>query len=127
MSLLKDLQKDWAYHKYWVMAHSQEAYQNIRLLFKGNDWNSKKERAYHFFLEEAKKKEPTKATLTNAYQHIWGYFKKISTVQEKQEYLNYLENISTQSEEFLLFLINLSKKYQVTYLLDSRIIQDGLT
>ena len=39
---LKTYQKQWAYQKYWVMAHSQQHYNALRGLFKGNQWSEEK-------------------------------------------------------------------------------------
>lgn len=68
-------QQDWAYQKYWVMAHSQQHYNAIRQLARHNDWSAAKQERYQQLLAEAEQITPTKATLTTAYQHVWGYFK----------------------------------------------------
>lgn len=43
---LKAFQRSWAYYKYWVMLHSQKAYEEIRKLAKHNDWNEIKQKRY---------------------------------------------------------------------------------
>lgn len=80
---MRNLQKDWAYHKYWVMGHSQAHYNALRLLFKGNDWSEEKTQRYQQLLDEAGTIRPSKATLTTSYQHMWGYFKKGQLIQKK--------------------------------------------
>lgn len=72
-------QEEWAYNKYWVMAHSQQCYEQIRQLAKNNEWSDQKAAAFHRLLDKAARQAPTTQTLTNTYQHVWGYFKKICT------------------------------------------------
>lgn len=117
-------QEEWAYNKYWVMAHSQAYYEQIRLLAKDNEWSNTKNAEFESLLAKAASKEPTVKTLTNAYQHVWGYFKKIATTEEKQTYLRLLQELSPQTDKLGPFLSRLTKKYQVAYLLNSRLMQE---
>ena len=66
-------QEKWAYNKYWVMAHSQAYYERIRLLAKNNDWSDAKNAEFEDLLAKTASKKPTVKTLTNAYQHVWGF------------------------------------------------------
>lgn len=118
-------QEEWAYNKYWVMAHSQQCYEQIRRLAKNNEWSDQKATAFHRLLDKAAHQAPTTQTLTNTYQHVWGYFKKICTKQEKQTYLHLLQTLSPQADDLGSFLGYLASKYQVTYLLNSRLIQES--
>jgi len=118
-------QQEWAHYKYWVMAHSQQTYLAIRELAKDNDWAVEKDAAFHQLLQSAAKNSPTKATLTTAYQHVWGYFKKQCTPVEKQTYLNLLSTLTPEQDQLGPFLKTLALKYQVDYLLQSKIIQDA--
>ncbi len=107
------------------MAHSQQCYEQIRRLAKNNEWSDQKAAAFHRLLDKAAHKAPTTQTLTNTYQHVWGYFKKICTTQEKQTYLHLLQTLSPQTDDLGPFLGYLASKYQVTYLLNSRLIQES--
>lgn len=118
-------QEEWAYNKYWVMAHSQQCYEQIRRLAKNNEWSDQKAAVFHCLLDKAAHQAPTTQTLTNTYQHVWGYFKKICTMQEKQTYLHLLQTLSPQVDDLGPFLGCLASKYQVTYLLNSRLIQES--
>ncbi|BAN93190.1 hypothetical protein SDSE167_0799 [Streptococcus dysgalactiae subsp. equisimilis 167] len=80
---LKTYQKQWAYQKYWVMAHSQQHYNALRELFKGNQWSEEKVLTFHCLIEEAQAIPPTVKSLRTAYQHVWGYFKKVASQEEK--------------------------------------------
>ena len=117
-------QQDWAENKYWVMAHSQQHYNQIRQLAKNNDWTVDKTTEFNRLLAEAGQQVPTVKTLTTAYQHIWGYFKKIATLEEKEAYLTTLAQLAGGHDQLGPFLKGLTVKYQVAYLLQSRIIRE---
>ena len=69
-------QEGWAYNKYWVMAHSQQCYEQIRRLAKNNEWSDQKAAAFHRLLDTAAHQAPTTQTLTNTYQHVWVILRK---------------------------------------------------
>lgn len=117
-------QQEWAYNKYWVMAHCQQYYDQIRLLAKDNVWSQQKEAQFQQLLKKAAGQQPTVSTLTNTYQHVWGYFKKICSKEEKQTYLQLLQSLTPENDQLGLFLQQLAFKYQVSYLLNSRLIQE---
>ncbi|MEJ6399882.1 YbgA family protein [Nicoliella lavandulae] len=117
-------QTEWAANKYWVMAHSQQAYNQIRQLAKHNDWTPAKQAAYHEIIATASVQSPTRATLTTAYQHVWGYFKKLATPAEKQFYLASLATLTPDNDQLGPFLVQLTDKYNVQYLKQSRLIQE---
>lgn len=119
--LLKEFQLSWAKNKYWVMGHSQQAYNHIRLIAKGNDWTGKKQKEYEDILSDLEKIDPSDKTLRVAYQHIWGYFKKRATPTEKHQYKQLIESSYLQNNNDLdVFLKELSEKYDQTYLLNMR-------
>ena len=117
-------QQDWAENKYWVMAHSQQHYNQIRQLAKNNDWTVDKTTEFNRLLAEAEQQVPTVKTLTTAYQHIWGYFKKIATLEEKETYLTTLAQLAGGHDQLGPFLKGLTVKYQVAYLLQSRLFRE---
>lgn len=55
---------------------------------------------------------------------MWGYFKKICSKEEKQTYLQLLQGLTPENDQLGLFLQQLAFKYQVSYLLNSRLIQE---
>ncbi|MBJ8349590.1 DUF1722 domain-containing protein [Streptococcus zalophi] len=122
---LKKAQKEWAYHKYWVMGHSQYHYNQIRLLFKGNEWDTDKDDLFWSYIEDAKTLEPTKETLTTAFQHMWGYFKKEATSNEKVAYKTYIENAFFYQKELAQLIKELAVKYQKDYLFNSKFFDEG--
>ena len=102
------------------MAHSQQDYNEIRELAKGNNWNQTKQERYEELLEELETITPTDKTLRVAYQHIWGYFKKQATQEEKNQYKLLIEETHLEINGIEPFLRTLASKYQVTYLLNMR-------
>ena len=119
-NLLKSFQSSWAKHKYWVMSRSQQAYNEIRLLAKGNDWSLEKQKAYEKILIDLEKIQPTDQTLRVTYQHVWGYFKKLATIEEKQRYLDMIDQSNLLDSQLESFLKELSVKYNQEYLLQMR-------
>lgn len=117
-------QEKWAYHKYWVMGHSQAHYNALRQLFKGNDWSLEKEAQFDQLLAEAATIAPTKATLTTSYQHMWGYFKKVATPQERETYKELIEQVCPEQDALGAFLLTLIDRYHIPYLLHSKFYED---
>lgn len=120
VQLIKSFQVSWAKNKYWVMSRSQQAYNQIRTLAKGNDWSLEKQGKYEKILQELESVTPTDKTLRVAYQHIWGYFKKYATLEEKQYYLKMIDQSNVLDSQLESFLKELSIKYNQVYLLQMR-------
>ena len=122
--LLKSFQISWSKNKYWVMSRSQQAYNKIRLLAKGNEWSLEKQEAYEKILIDLEKIQPTDQTLRVTYQHVWGYFKKLATIEEKQRYLDMIDQSILLDSQLESFLKELSVKYNQEYLLQMRGLLD---
>lgn len=118
--LLKEFQASWAKRKYWVMSRSQQAYNQIRLLAKGNDWTIEKQQKYESILSELETIQPTDKTLRVAYQHVWGYFKKVATDDEKKCYNQLIREVPLARQRLEFFLKELSQKYHQDYLLQMK-------
>ncbi|GEO57816.1 YbgA family protein [Companilactobacillus bobalius] len=117
-------QNKWAYNKYWVMSKSQKKYDEIRLMAKNNEWSKTKDIEFERVIKSLENVEPTKKTLTNVYQHIWGYFKRICTDSEKEEYVKLIASLEPENDQVGLFLRDLTYKYQIKYLMQSRIVKE---
>lgn len=117
LELLRGFQQSWSRLKYWVMSRSQQAYNEIRFLAKGNQWSIIKQQRYEEIIEELQTKMPTEQTLTVTYQHIWGYFKKQVTPAEKRKYdALMMKNKPAAIIELDTFFQTLTKKYSQPYL-----------
>lgn len=107
----------WAASKYEVMYHSQQHYNAIRQLIRANPTYEEVVAQ----IEAAKQIEPTNGSKRNSCDHMWGYFKRHASEEEKQRYTMLKE--SEQFERIRQFLKQLAHKYEVTYLQKSTILQ----
>jgi len=114
------IEQRWREEKYAVLFYSQRHYNDIRNELKNPQATmSQLEQK----ISDAKAQPLTIGNMQNACAHMWGYFKKYATNEEKQQYLHLLNTITPQSQELLYFLATLAHKYQVSYLQNSSILQ----
>lgn len=122
MNKRKEIDKLWSREKYKVMFYSQKHYNEIRSVLKdGIDVERVKT-----LIEEAFALSPSTGSMVNAYQHMWGYFRKHASLEEKQASASMLaafRNGQVEARELLLFIRELALKYEVEYLLQSTILQ----
>lgn len=111
----------WREEKYHVLLHSQQSYQMIRNALKKNLSLHQVQQ----MIDDALLIEPSIGSVCNAFDHMWGYFKKCANEEERQQskllkadFIN--GKIDTQT--LLGFLAELANKYDVQYLLQSRIL-----
>lgn len=122
MKITREQQKEWASLKYLVMSRSQHDYNQIRLLFKDNEWSPEKEVLYRQALVTSSQIMPTRGSLINAYQHIWGYFKQKASSAEKATYTKLIEELTVEDQEIKEFFKELALKYQIEYLIQSKLL-----
>ena len=80
-------QELWAQNKYLVLSKSQKIYLEIREYLKTEDPELAVVEAY---IDQAKAMPEDRGQVINAYQHVWGYFKKLATEQEKADFMQLL-------------------------------------
>lgn len=118
----KWIDKLWSREKYKVMFYSQNHYNEIRSVLKsGVDVERVKT-----LIEEAFTLRPSIGSVLNTYQHMWGYFKKYASAQERQAYVlkaNAFNKGEVEARELLMLIRELALKYEVDYLLKSTILQ----
>ena len=107
----------WREEKYNVMFHSQNYYNKIRQTMK----NKAAYEEISALIEQALNLTPTEGSMRNTCQHMWGYFKKVATEEEKKQYEQLIQ--TTSFSELLTFLRQLAEKYGATYLLESRVLE----
>ncbi|HLR60258.1 MAG TPA: DUF1722 domain-containing protein [Pseudogracilibacillus sp.] len=117
--MLRDKEVLWRENKYEVMSHSENSYRHIQKVLKEITLTDLSK-----LIEEAKVIPRTVGSVRNTYQHIWGYFKKKSTVEEKNKTFRLLNNFQkgNEQEELWIWLAELAKKYEQEYLLNSTLI-----
>lgn len=112
----------WANYKYSIMARGYNHYTHIKKYLNSNpdlllmDDPCIVEEII-FLLD----KPVNIASLINSLHHLWGYFKKISSVEEKRVYLKQLEE---NPLSMVKILFDLSLKYDVKYLKESTYFSD---
>ena len=104
------IEKLWREEKYRVLLHSQSpSYNEINLIVK-----------------EAIQIPPSQGSVMNAYDHMWGYFKKLATEEEKETATKLKHQFKHQDipiEDLLSFLRSLAYQYDVQYLKDSTVLK----
>lgn len=105
----------WREEKYHVMLHSQYHYNTIRTAMKEANYT-----IVPSLISEALNVPPTTGSQRNAIMHMWGYFKKQATTEEKSTYQQLLQ--ANDFDALLQLLKHLATKYEVKYLLESRVL-----
>lgn len=107
----------WREEKYRVMFHSQKHYNAIRIAMR----EQQPYETIAAMIDDALAETPTSGSMRNAIQHMWGYFKKYATAEEKIEYDALMTN--EQYEDVCRYLYALAKQYDVVYLKDSTVLR----
>lgn len=112
----KACERLWATNKYLVLSHSQKVYLQIREYLKREVVEVA---VVERLIQEAVSLEENRLAVVNAYQHIWGYFKKFATDEEKTQFLKRLKGYQDGvivKEIVLAYLKELLEKYPNSYL-----------
>lgn len=120
ISIRSDMEKRWREEKYLVMYHSQAHYELIREALKSGCTPARLEQ----LIEEALDTTPTPGSKTNAFQHMWGYFNKTASKDERDQYARLQQGpVHEREKERINFIRSLAEKYAVGYLLESSILR----
>ena len=84
MSLCQTL---WARNKYLVLSHSSKIYLEIRQYLKSESVEVAHVQA---LIDQAIALPENRGQVCNAFQHIWGYFKKKVSTTEKEDFMHLL-------------------------------------
>lgn len=114
----KMIDKLWREQKYHVMFHSQLFYNTIRAAMRDNATGEE----VTLLIHQALAIPPTAGSMRNAIQHMWGYFKKHATADEKARYLTLCKESNFQA--LLTYIRELAIKYDVTYLKESQVLRE---
>jgi UV DNA damage endonuclease len=118
------IEQEWSKLKYVVLEKSPQLYNEIRQLLTVKVGYSKDE--FLRLIELALNLEENSGHAINALQHVWGYFKKVASVEEKAAFEKKLRDYVSGSEslsELKSYLHVLSVKYDRKYLLKSYYFQ----
>ena len=118
-------QKLWAKNKYLVLSHSSKIYLEIRIYLKQEEVSIVK---VSELIKQAVSLPEDKGQVTNALHHVWGYFKKYATKEEKDNFFEMIEeyhNNKYKKEDLVKGVKHLLKKYPNKYLEESTFINGG--
>ena len=118
-------QKLWAKNKYLVLSHSSKIYLEIRTYLKQEEVSQNK---VSELIKQAVSLPEDKGQVTNALHHVWGYFKKYATKEEKDNFFEMIEeyhNNKYKKEDLIKEVKHLLKKYPNKYLEESTFINRG--
>ena len=116
----------WAKNKYLVLSHSSKIYLEIRTYLKQEEVSRNK---VSELIKQAISLPEDKGQVTNALHHVWGYFKKYATKEEKDNFFEMIEeyhnNNKYKKEDLIKEVKHLLKKYPNKYLEESTFINGG--
>ena len=115
----------WAKNKYLVLSHSSKIYLEIRTYLKQEEVSIVK---VSEFIKQAVSLPEDKGQVTNALHHVWGYFKKYVTKEEKDHFFEMIEeyhNNKYKKEDLIKEVKHLLKKHPNKYLEESTFITGG--
>ena len=116
-------QQLWARNKYLVLSHSSNIYNEIRQYLK----NEKVELSQvQEMIDRACQIPEHRGQVCNAFQHIWGYFKKQASLDERRDYMLLLDRYHSgqaTKEELIAKMRDLLEHYPNAYLQDSTLLK----
>lgn len=117
---ISKLEEEWSKYKYTILENSPRIYLEIRNLLK----NKKEYPAVQFYnyIDEAMKEEVTIGNAENAALHVWGYFKNIVDIKEKESFLKSIDNYKKGKVSINVIknkLLKMAVKYNEKYLKNS--------
>ncbi|MDL5044299.1 YbgA family protein [Streptococcus raffinosi] len=115
----------WAANKYLVLSHSNKIYLEIRNYLKQDEVRLDQVQAY---IDQALALPENPGQVVNAFQHIWGYFKKKATASEKEMFMAQLDSYAAgriPQIHLVTSVRELLTKYPNRYLEESTLINGG--
>ena len=116
-------QQLWASNKYLVLSHSSNIYNEIRQYLKQEVVEVSQVQE---MIDRACQIPEHRGQVCNAFQHIWGYFKKKATDAERKDYMLLLDcyRFGQASKEDVIDKTRyLLKRYPNTYLQHSTLLK----
>ncbi|VTS26045.1 YbgA family protein [Streptococcus gordonii] len=119
MSLCQTL---WARNKYLVLSHSSNIYLEIRQYLKSESVEVAHVQA---LIDQAVVLPENRGQVCNAFQHIWGYFKKKASMTEKEGFMHLLlryQSGQADQKDLVAAVRDLLFKYPNPYLQKSTLL-----
>ena len=109
-------QQLWARNKYLVLSHSSNIYNEIRQYLKNEEVEVSQVQE---MIDRACQIPEHRGQVCNAFQHIWGYFKKKATDAERKDYMLLLDRyrfVQASKEDLIAQTRDLLERYPNAYL-----------
>ena len=116
-------QQLWARNKYLVLSHSSNIYNEIRQYLKNGQVEVS---LVQEMIDRACQIPEHRGQVCNAFQHIWGYFKKKATEAERKDYMLLLNRYrfgQASKEDVIAKTRDLLENYPNTYLQHSTLLK----
>lgn len=116
-------QQLWARNKYLVLSHSSNIYNEIRRYLKNEEVEVSHVQE---LIDRACQIPEHRGQVCNAFQHIWGYFKKKATDAERKDYMLLLDSYrfgQASKEDVIAKARDLLVRYPNTYLQNSTLLK----
>ena len=116
-------QQLWARNKYLVLSHSSNIYNEIREYLKQEVVEVSE---VQVMIDRACQIPEHRGQVCNAFQHIWGYFKKKATDAERKDYMLLLDRYrfgQGSKEDLIAKTRDLLELYPNTYLQNSTLLK----
>ena len=116
-------QQLWARNKYLVLSHSSNIYNEIRQYLKQEVVEVSHVQE---LIDLACQIPEHRGQVCNAFQHIWGYFKRKATDAERKDYMLLLDRYrfgQASKEELIAQTRDLLDRYPNTYLQHSTLLK----
>ncbi len=116
-------QQLWARNKYLVLSHSSNIYNEIRQYLKNEQVEVSQVQE---MIDRACQIPEHRGQVCNAFQHIWGYFKKKATEAERKDYMLLLDRYrfgQASKEDVIAKTRDLLENYPNTYLQHSTLLK----
>jgi len=116
-------QQLWARNKYLVLSHSSNIYNKIRQYLKNEEVEVSHVQE---LIDHACQIPEYRGQVCNAFQHIWGYFKKKATENERKDYMLLLDRYrfgQASKEDLIAKTRDLLERYPSAYLQNSTLLK----
>ena len=116
-------QQLWARNKYLVLSHSSSIYNEIRQYLKNEEVEVSQVQE---MIDRACQIPEHRGQVCNAFQHIWGYFKKKATDAERKDYMRLLDCYrfgQASKEDLIAKTRDLLELYPNAYLQNSTLLK----
>ena len=118
-------QQLWAENKYLVLSHSSNIYKEIRQYLKQEVVEVSQVQE---MIDRACQIPEHRGQVCNAFQHIWGYFKKQASLDERKDYMLLLDRYrfgQVSKQDLIARTRDLLERYPNAYLQDSTLLKGG--